>query len=171
MTDPAAAVVDVDEAATEYVLRGTSIAGRHDLHRDAGPRPVQRERRRRRAWTASVDLRRGRNQFDITAVDPDTGKKSETAVELFITVPFLVIEAPTLTVDQPAEGATFENGAIPVQGTRDERRRRSSSARPIRACRRPPAGAGAATPAPPAGARPRSRSRSPRTARSPRRSS
>ena len=33
-----------------------------------------------------------------------------------ITVPFRVIEAPTLTVDQPADGATFENGAIPVQG-------------------------------------------------------
>ena len=67
-------------------------------------------------WNASVELRRGRNQFEVTAVDPDTGKKSENAVSLFITVPFLVIEAPTLTVDQPAEGATFENGAIPVQG-------------------------------------------------------
>ena len=32
-------------------------------------------------------------------------------------MPFLVIEAPTLEVSQPAEGATFENGAIPVQGT------------------------------------------------------
>jgi hypothetical protein len=31
-------------------------------------------------------------------------------------VPFLVIEAPTLTVDQPSEGASFENGAIPVAG-------------------------------------------------------
>ena len=28
----------------------------------------------------------------------------------------LVIEAPTLTVDQPAEGASFQNGAIPVAG-------------------------------------------------------
>ena len=27
-----------------------------------------------------------------------------------------MIEAPTLTVDQPAESATFENGAIPVRG-------------------------------------------------------
>ena len=35
---------------------------------------------------------------------------------MIITVPFLVIEAPTLTVDQPADGATYENGAIPVQG-------------------------------------------------------
>jgi hypothetical protein len=33
-----------------------------------------------------------------------------------ITVPFRVIEAPTLTVDQPVDGATYENGAIPVQG-------------------------------------------------------
>ena len=31
-------------------------------------------------------------------------------------MPFLVIEAPTLTVDQPAEGASYENGAIPVAG-------------------------------------------------------
>ena len=35
---------------------------------------------------------------------------------MFITVPFLVIEAPTLTVDQPPTAPTFENGAIPVQG-------------------------------------------------------
>jgi hypothetical protein len=28
-----------------------------------------------------------------------------------------VIEAPTLTVDSPAEGAQFQNGAIPVKGT------------------------------------------------------
>jgi len=35
---------------------------------------------------------------------------------VFITVPFLVIEAPTLNVDSPAEGAQFENGAIPVKG-------------------------------------------------------
>ncbi len=35
---------------------------------------------------------------------------------MFITVPFLQIEAPTLTVDQPSDGASFENGAIPVAG-------------------------------------------------------
>jgi hypothetical protein len=36
---------------------------------------------------------------------------------VFITVPFLVIEAPTLTLDSPAEGSQFENGAIPVRGS------------------------------------------------------
>ena len=57
---------------------------------------------------------------------------------MFITVPFLAIEAPTLTVDQPAEGATFENGAIPVQG-RTTNADWSSSARPTSG---PPARAG-----------------------------
>src|SRR4029079_7963050 len=67
-------------------------------------------------WAYDVDLRRGRNQFDVSALDPETGKRSEGAVKLFLTVPFLRIEAPTLTVDQPPEGASFENGAIPVGG-------------------------------------------------------
>ena len=54
----------------------------------------------------------------------------------YITVPYLAVEAPTLTVDQPAEGATFENGAIPSRVTRPTRRR-SSSARCTPVRRRP----------------------------------
>ena len=72
-------------------------------------------------WTLQVDLRRGENQFRITATDPATGKVAEAPVERVITVPFRVIEAPTLTVDQPADGATYENGAIPDPGSHDER--------------------------------------------------
>lgn len=68
-------------------------------------------------WSVDVELRRGRNQFDITALDPDTGKTADTPARVFITVPFNVVEAPTLTVDSPAEGAQFENGAIPVKGS------------------------------------------------------
>ncbi|MGP1674456.1 MAG: hypothetical protein ACTS8Z_04485, partial [Candidatus Limnocylindrales bacterium] len=67
-------------------------------------------------WSSSVDLRRGENQFEINATDPATGKVAEVPVKRLITVPFPQIEAPALTVDQPADGATFENGAIPVQG-------------------------------------------------------
>ena len=80
-------------------------------------------------WTADVELRRGRNQFDVTAIDPDTGKRSEDTIRLFITVPFPPIEAPTLTVDQPAEGTSFENGAIPVAGRATNARRSSSAPR------------------------------------------
>jgi hypothetical protein len=71
------------------------------------------------AWSIDVDLRRGKNQLKIDATDPDTGKHAEQPIEIVITVPlpFADIEVPRLTVDQPADGATFANGAIPVQGT------------------------------------------------------
>jgi hypothetical protein len=64
-----------------------------------------------------VDLRRGQNRFDIDAVNPETGKASETPRTVVITVPFLVIQAPTLNVTQPVEGTTYGNGAIAIEGT------------------------------------------------------
>ncbi len=115
VTNPAVAVLEVDEDATSYLLEGTTIPGgsvtiktadvEARANADSGGR-----------WTLNVDLRRGENQFRITATDPATGKEAESPVERVITVPFRVIEAPTLTVDQPADGATYENGAIPIQG-------------------------------------------------------
>ena len=116
VTEPATVVLDVDETATEYVLRGTTAPGATVSIATPGRDPYNVTADADGAWTAIVELHRGRNQFEVSAVDPDTGKRSEDKVALLITVPFLVFEAPTLTVDQPAEGATFENGAIPVQG-------------------------------------------------------
>ena len=65
-------------------------------------------------------------------------------------MPFSIIQAPTLTVEQPSDGATFENGAIPVQGVTtnastvtvsathrfDDRRRRRAGLEDGRICRR-----------------------------------
>jgi len=116
VTNPVVAVTEVDDTATRYTLRGTSSAGATISIATPGRDPYTVSADAGGGWNATVDLRRGRNQFEVSAVDPDTGKRSEDSVNLFITVPFLVIEAPTLTLDQPAEGATFENGAIPVQG-------------------------------------------------------
>jgi cytoskeletal protein RodZ len=116
VTDPASAVIDVDESTTSYTLRGTTLPGATVSISTPGRDPYQVSAGPDGDWTADVDLRRGRNQFDVTAIDPDTGKRSEETIRRFITVPFLVIEAPTLTVDQPAEGTSFENGAIPVAG-------------------------------------------------------
>ena len=149
VTSPAAAVVEADESATEYVLRGTSSAGATISIATPGRDPYSVSADADGDWSASVELRRGRNQFEVSAVDPDTGKQSEASVSLFITVPFLVIEAPTLTVDQPADSATFENGAIPVQG-------RTTNADSVVVSATysgpaaPAAGGGEATPAPPA---------------------
>jgi cytoskeletal protein RodZ len=113
--DPKVATLTVDEAASSYVLRGTTIPG--------GTVTVEVASESRRtsadstgAWSLEVDLRRGKNEFKIDATDPDTGKRSEQSAQVVITVPFAQIEVPTLNVDQPSDGTTFENGAIPVQG-------------------------------------------------------
>ena len=116
VTNPATAVVEVDESATDYTFRGTSTAGATVSIATPGRDPYNVTADASGKWSADVELRRGRNEFQVSSLDPDTGKRTEETLSLFITVPVLVIEAPTLTVDQPTEGATFENGAIPVQG-------------------------------------------------------
>ncbi len=116
VTQPATAVLEVDESTSAYTLRGITIPGGTVSIASSGRDPYNVSATTAGTWAAEVDLRRGRNQFDISAIDPETGKRSEEVVQIYITVPFLTIEAPTLTLEQPAEGATFENGAIPVQG-------------------------------------------------------
>jgi cytoskeletal protein RodZ len=118
VTNPAEAVVDVSEDTTSYTFKGTSIPGATITIKDAGKdQPYRITADDAGRWSADVELRRGRNQFDISALDPETTKPSENTERVYITVPFLVIEAPTLNIDSPAEGAQFENGAIPVRGT------------------------------------------------------
>jgi len=117
VTDPATAVSEVDDSTTTYTLRGVSQSGSTITVTVPGRDPYRATAGPDGAWSFDVDLRRGRNQFDITATDPDTGKQADQPARIFITVPFSVVQAPTLTVDQPNDGATFENGAIPVQGT------------------------------------------------------
>lgn len=117
VTDPATAVSTVDETTTKYTLQGTSIPGATITVTTPGRDPIRATADPDGTWSVDVDLRRGKNQFDVTATDPDTGKQAEDPKTVFITVPFSVVQAPTLTVESPADGATFQNGAIPVQGT------------------------------------------------------
>jgi cytoskeletal protein RodZ len=117
VTDPATAVSDVDEATATYVLRGESQPGVSITISAPGREPIRVTADETGAWSAEVELRRGRNQFDVDATDPETGKVAEQPARIFISVPYAVAQAPSLTVDQPADGATFENGAIPIEGT------------------------------------------------------
>jgi hypothetical protein len=148
VTSPSAAVIDVEDSTTTYTLRGLTLPGGTVTIATPGRDPYQVSAGPDGRWSADVDLRRGRNQFDVTALDPDTGKRSEETIRLFITVPFLVIEAPTLTVDQPAEGASYENGAIPVAGRATNAQSVVVSAAYVGPSG-PPAADGAASPAPP----------------------
>lgn len=117
VTQPSTAVVEVDDSATSYTMRGITLSGATVNIASPGRDPYSVTADSTGSWRADVDLRRGRNEFDVSALDPDTGKHSDENVLIYITVPFLEAEAPRLGVDQPAEGATYENGAIPVQGS------------------------------------------------------
>jgi cytoskeletal protein RodZ len=118
LTDPKVATLTVDEETPSYLLRGTTIpGGTVTVELAGGTRQTSADSTG--VWSIDVDLRRGKNQLKIDATDPDTGKHAEEPVEIVITVPlpFADIEVPRLTLDQPSDGATFANGAIPVQGT------------------------------------------------------
>ena len=118
MLDPSTAVVTVDETATTYTLRGTTSAGATvSITIPGRDQPIQVTAGADGSWSSDVELRRGRNQFSVTATDPDTGKQSDTPYALVINVPISAIVTPSLTIDQPAEGAKVENGAILVQGS------------------------------------------------------
>jgi cytoskeletal protein RodZ len=113
---PPTAVTEVAEGSTTYGLRGTTVAGGLVTIEAPGRDPLNITAAGDGAWLATVELRRGKNQFDVSAVDPKTGKAATHPFRLLITVAVSPVVAPTLAVDSPADGATFQNGAIPVAG-------------------------------------------------------
>jgi cytoskeletal protein RodZ len=118
VTQPPVAVLEVDEGATSYQLEGTSTPGATiEVTAPGMVQPYRTTALGDASWSVSVELRRGKNQFEVTAKNPDTGKVTDTPRTIVITVPFLVIQAPTLTVSQPVDGTTYQNGAIPLEGT------------------------------------------------------
>ncbi|HEY2887028.1 MAG TPA: helix-turn-helix domain-containing protein [Candidatus Limnocylindrales bacterium] len=117
VTNPATAVLDVSDGVTSYSLEGLSTAGATIEITTAGQtQPYRTTALADGTWRVQVDLRRGKNEFQITAKNPDTAKVTDTPRTVVISVPFLVIAAPTLTVSQPVDGTTYQNGAIPLEG-------------------------------------------------------
>lgn len=118
VTNPPTALFEVDEETTSYLLAGTSTGGATVTIRAAGQtQPIRLTALADGTWSQRVELRRGDNQFEIDALNPDTGKASETPRTVVIRVPFLVIQAPNLLLTQPIEGTTYGNGAIAIEGT------------------------------------------------------
>ncbi len=118
INSPATAVLKVEESTTTFRLAGTATPGATITIRAAGQeQPIRVTALASGEWSLQVDLRRGQNRFDIDALNPETGKSSETPRTVVITVPFLVFQAPTLIITQPVEGTTYGNGAIAIEGT------------------------------------------------------
>ncbi len=116
VSDPTTAVSDTSETATEYTFRGTTIPHGTVTISDSSGHQIQATADSIGVWSQAVPLRRGRNDFKISATDPDTGKNSEQTLAYIVNVPISAVLAPTLQVDSPAEGASFQNGAIPIAG-------------------------------------------------------
>jgi cytoskeletal protein RodZ len=144
ITNPAQAVLTVRDTTTTYRLAGTSTPGATiNIATPGQEQPFRVTALADGTWSLEVDLRRGANRFDIKAVNTETGKESEETRQVVITVPFLEILAPTLTVTQPVEGTTYTNGAITVAGTTENAARVTVTTAFLGA-----APAGPATPAP-----------------------
>ena len=117
VTNPATAVLKVDEDATTYRLAGMTSPGSIVTVTAAGRAELTATAQSSGEWNVQVDLRRGDNRFQITARNPETGKEAETPREVVIQVPFLAAQAPALNISQPVDGTTYGNGAIAVEGT------------------------------------------------------
>ena len=115
VTNPAAAVLTVDESATNIPRRHDEPGLDRDRH-SRGSRGAQPRRPVGGEWSVQVDLRAARTGSRSRRAT-ETGKEAETPREVVITVPFLAAQAPTLTISQPVEGTTYGNGAIAVEGT------------------------------------------------------
>jgi cytoskeletal protein RodZ len=116
VSDPSTAVSDTTETATQYTFRGTTIPHGTVTISDSAGNQLQATADSIGVWNQVVPLRRGRNDFKISATDPDTGKNSEQTLAYIVNVPISAVLAPTLQWDSPADGASFQNGAIPIAG-------------------------------------------------------
>jgi cytoskeletal protein RodZ len=116
VTQPAARVTTMEGSPDRTVLAGTSGPGTTVTIQGMGQQPYQVSADTSGHWQQQVPLTKGQNEFSVTATDPSTGKQS-LPITLIITVPIPIIEAPTLAVTSPNDGAAVTNGAIPVQGT------------------------------------------------------
>ncbi len=148
VTNPATAVLLVDENETTYRLAGMTSPGSIVTVTAAGRAELNATALASGEWTVQVDLRRGQNRFEITARNPETGKEAETPREVVIEVPFLAVQAPTLNVLQPVEGTTYGNGAIAVEGTTTNAKTVAVTARFLGAEGEAPASAAPPTAAP-----------------------
>lgn len=160
ITSPSTVVTTIDAAQT--TLAGTSAPGITITIQAPGDQVYRLAADSAGRWSQVVPLAKGRNQFSIVATDPATAKLSPST-DLIITVPLPSPgpESPTLTVTSPTDGTSFQNGAIPIQGTTTATTITVSAtyAGPVSATSSPPAASPrssakpAATPKPPASKR------------------
>ena len=75
ITRPATAIVEVSDSDATYTIQGTSVGGATITITTTGrDQPYRTTATTNGSWAIQVDLRRGQNKFEITAVDPEIGR-------------------------------------------------------------------------------------------------
>lgn len=114
VVSPAEEVLTLSAETRVAVIRGTAAAGTIILVESGVGDSVTTEADPSGIWSVEVPLGGGRNEVDISAIDPATGSSSGEAVRRVFIVNLPVSEAPRLDLTSPTAGLRVSGGAVPV---------------------------------------------------------
>lgn len=111
---PAEEVLTLSAEARIAAIRGTAGAGTIVLIENGVGDSVTTEADSSGVWSVEVPLLGGRNEVDISALDPATGTSSGGAIRRVFIVDLPVSDAPRLDLTSPTAGLRVSGGAVPV---------------------------------------------------------
>jgi hypothetical protein len=117
VVSPREEVLTLSAETRVAVIRGTAGAGTIILIERGVGDSVTTEADASGIWSVEVPLGGGRNEVDISALDPATGSSSGDAVRRVFIVNLPVSDAPRLDLTSPTAGLRVSGGAVPVAVT------------------------------------------------------
>jgi transcriptional regulator with XRE-family HTH domain len=114
VVSPSEEVLTLSAETRVAVIRGTAGAGTLILIESGVGDSVTTEADASGIWSVEVPLGGGRNEVDISALDPATGSSSGEAVRRVFLVNLPVSDAPRLDLSSPTAGLRVSGGAVPV---------------------------------------------------------
>lgn len=119
VVSPSGEVITLSAQTRVAVIQGTAGAGTLILIESGAGDSVTTEADASGIWSVEVPLGGGRNEVDISALDPATGSSSGGAVRRVFIVNLPVSDAPRLDLTRPTAGLRVSGGAVPVALTSD----------------------------------------------------
>jgi len=117
VVSPREEVLPLSAETRVAVIRGTAGAGTIILIERGVGDSVTTEADASGIWSVEVPLGGGRNEVDISALDPATGSSSGDAVRRVFIVSLPISDAPRLDLTSPTAGLRVSGGAVPVAVT------------------------------------------------------
>ncbi len=114
VVSPSEEVLTVSAETRVAAIRGTSSAGTVILVSNAIGDRVTTEADVSGVWSIEIPLGGGRNEVEISALDPATGSSSGNVIRRVFIVNLPVSDAPRLVLLNPIAGLRVSGGAVPV---------------------------------------------------------